>query len=328
MTGKIQRFTVIINAWRSIYKEREEYMLENIFHVSANLDRTHNRPHYPRYKTEEVLIGAATSLERAVEIIKATVSNEFYLTHVHHFTVREVLPDETYYWWEYETIRIYDRNGDLIDQILTKYRTDICERFYGRRPEDIRFMPGDIVEVLGRGGEISLAFVAYQPPSVEKAARCTMDTSDDCYVVLTQEDYRHHEHVDSVSLFKPQHKMHPGIEARLRKAYRDFQTFEKRQEIAMATAVARLKCITEEIGCDASIKPYYDEHIDLKLSGLPGKEKELRIRIDADIAFQHMDRVRITLCRLAGITVKGRGYGLRQVKEGWITKCKDKLIIL
>lgn len=310
--------------------EREDssiYMPENIFYVSATVDETHNRQHYPRYKTRDLQIGVATSLERAVDIIKANVRDGFGLSHVHHFTVREVLSDETYYWWEYETIRIYDRNGDLIDHSLTRYRKDNCGRFYGRKSEDIRFNLGEIVEVFDRG-EISLAFIVSLPPSVEKAARRNLDSTDDCYVVLTQEDYRYHDHVDSVRLFKPQHKMHPGIEARLRKAYRDFQTFEKKQEIAIATAVARLKCITEEIGCDASIKPYYDEHIDLKLSGLPGKEKELRIRIDADIAFQHMDRVRITLCRLAGITVKGRGYGLRQVKEGWITKCKDKLIIL
>lgn len=291
-------------------------MLEHLFCVSATIDENYRKPHYPKYKTRDAQIGVATSLERAVEIIKANVGNEFGLTNVHHFTVREVLSDETYYWWEYETIRIYDRNGDLIDQTLTKCRTDICERFYGRRPEEIRFKPGDIVEVLNRDGEISLAFVAVLPPSVEKAARCTLDTSDDCYVVLDHEDYRYHDHVDSVCLFKPQHKIHPGIEARLRNAYRNFLTYDKRQEIAMASAVARLRDIIEEIGCEASIEPYYDEYVYLNLSGLPGKEKGERIRVDAEKAFNHMDRVRISLCRLTGIPVEGRGYGLRKAKEG------------
>lgn len=73
-------------------------MLEHLFCVSATIDDNYRKPHYPKYKTRDVQIGVVTSLERAVEIIKANVKGEFGLTHVHHFTVREVLSDETYYW--------------------------------------------------------------------------------------------------------------------------------------------------------------------------------------------------------------------------------------
>lgn len=289
-------------------------MLEQLFCVSATIDENYRKPHYPKYKTRDAQIGVATSLERAVEIIKANVNDEFGLTNVHHFTVREVLSDETYYWWEHESIRVYDKNGDLIDQCLIQDRTDICGKFHGRKAEDIRFNPGDIVEVFN-GDEISLAFVAYVPPSEEKAARCKLDCTDDCYVVLTNEDYRYHDHVDSVCLFKPQHKIHPGIEARLRNAYHGFQTFEKRQDIAMKTSLALLKSIAEDIGAEAIAKPYYYEYIDLELRWLQRKGKELRIRIDADKAIHHMDRIRISLYRLAGLPVEGRGYGLRSDKD-------------
>lgn len=80
-------------------------MLEQLFCVSATIDENYRKPHYPKYKTRYAQIGVATSLERAVEIIKANVNDEFGLTNVHHFTVREVLSDETYYWWEHESIQ-------------------------------------------------------------------------------------------------------------------------------------------------------------------------------------------------------------------------------
>lgn len=62
------------------------------------------------------------------------------------------------------------------------------------------------------------------------------------------------------------------------------EVFE-RHEIAMAVAVTRLRDITEGVGCEASIKPYYDEYIYLKLSGLPGRKKEVRIRVIAERPF-------------------------------------------
>lgn len=83
----------------------------------------------------------------------------------------------------------------------------------------------------------------------------------------------------------------------------------------MKTSLALLKSIAEDIGAEAIAKPYYYEYIDLELRWLQRKGKELRIKIDADKAIHHMDRIRISLYRLAGLHVKGRGYGLSSNKD-------------
>lgn len=290
-----------------------------IFCVSITMDaQQKGRAHYPRYETDTRQIGVATSLESAEDIIRSYIASGLIhdITDVHHFTIREVESDMVFCAGEYNSIRIYDRNGDLVERTMAKYRHDILDRFTGRNPEDIRFHEGDIVEVFDGRDRISLAFVTAVPPSEQKAATCTMDASDDCYTVLNQEDYAYDDHVLSIGIFKPQYPIHPKLEEKLRNAYRDSVTFEMRQQICRTTAVAALRNIAEELGATCEIRPYYHIYIEVFFHNFPGQKPDMALCVSSKEAYKHIDRVRVALLRLAGRHVFGRGSKISKAREG------------
>ena len=286
-----------------------------IFEVFVTVDRNWKRPHYPKYTVAHWHIGAASSFEKAESIIRGVLEKEIF-SKIHHFNIRKVGLDEMsigngcYSEW------IYDRDGRLIDSRLISNMSSNPGLYSGRTEEQYRFHEGDIVEV-ETIDEISLAFVVAVPPSVERALKINtgtqfhLDDTDDCYVVLTDSDYASHDHVDTLSLFKPQHRIHPSIEKRLKNAYAEYLTSGMREKIALTTAQEKLHQIAEELRLECEIKPYFYEWINFILKDFPGQGHDTHIQIANKLAYEHIDRIRTTLLRLVGKPVSGRGYSLK-----------------
>ena len=296
---------------------------ESVFELWVITDRNpFGKPHYPRYDVERVKIASASTLDNARVAmndhirINTEMCPKSLRDHTrHHYSIRQVPLDGLSYM-QCLSERIYDSDGNRIDERTFSTRSEDEEVFHGRSPEQIRFREGDIVEAM-QHGKVRLGIVVGLPPSVEKAAEenkfspfFELDASDDTYTVLFDSSYKSHSHVDALCVFKPQYRVHPGIERRLRKAYNDYRTFPARQEIANATAEARLKAVLEELGIDGKIVvvPKYEGDDFLLILSIDGGERTVWIRDRK--AYDHMDRVRITLFRLVGKPITGRGYGI------------------
>ena len=298
-------------------------MMESVFELWVITDRNpFGKPHYPRYDVKWSKLASASTLDKAqvamIEHIRINTEmcpKSLRDSTRHHYSIRQVPMDGLSYM-QCLSERIYDMDGNQIDERTISTWSEDEEVFHGRSPEQIRFREGDIVEAMEHG-KIQLGFVVGLPPSVEKAAEenkfspfFELDASDDTYTVLFDSSYKSHSHVDALCVFKPQYRVHPGIERRLRKAYNDYRTFPARQEIANATAEARLKAVLEELGIDGKIvvAPKYEGDDFLLILSIDGGERTVWIKDRK--AYDHMDRVRITLFRLAGKPVTGRGYGI------------------
>ena len=297
---------------------------ESIFELWVIMDENLlGKPHYPQYDVEWVKLASASTPEKAQEAMKEHIRinadwwPKSIRNHIrHHYSIRQAPLDGLSYNQSLSE-RIYDNDGNQIDERTFSTWCGKYETFNGRSPEQIRFKEGDIVEAL-EDGKIQLGFVVGLPTSVKEAEKINnshtpfgLDASDDSYTVLFDSSYDSHSHVDALCVFKPQHKIHPGIEQRLRKAYNDFRTFPARQEIANATAEARLKDILEELDIEGKIVvPQYGGDDFILILTLNGASRAVLIKDKK--AYDHLDRVRITLFRLAGKPIRGRGYGIRK----------------
>ena len=121
-------------------------------------------------------------------------------------------------------------------------------RFYGREPEEIRFAPGDIVEVFGfpgndywGNGEVNLAIVVKCPPTKEQVAESLaqyiathagLDVSDhslsvlfgkgmDVYHVLS-ETCDSIDRAPTIALFKPSQNVSKQRETKLKALYQQY----------------------------------------------------------------------------------------------------------
>lgn len=202
--------------------------MKSVFDIVVLRDTTYKRPHYPSYKVTERKIASATTVESAERLIRdhVIICSQYYymMPSIHSFRVEE-RPLDTLTKGCY-SVRIYDKEGVKLDETLCSSIIEDKQSYPGRTPEQIRFKPGDIVEFLYKD-EINLGFVVSCPPTVEltmrvKAKGFDMDDTDDAYTILTTSDYSSHRHIYSMFVFKPQFKIHPAVENRLRKAYNMF----------------------------------------------------------------------------------------------------------
>lgn len=186
-------------------------------------------PKYSIYKGQEVY---CHSLEDAEAMMRRCLEPEkefWFPNNVHHFEISEYAFNQLcwcHYWCHhYITSRIYDANGELIDQSLCQGFAENGE-FHGRPKEMIRFAPGDIVEVMN-GDEIELAFVVNTPIDPYQAERINsrrpiLDDTDDSYTALTTNDYRSNSHPHSLAVFKPLFPIPAPTLNRLKRAYEQF----------------------------------------------------------------------------------------------------------
>ena len=120
--------------------------------------------------------------------------------------------------------RSYTADGELIDY------NDINElgQFTGRKPQNIRFKVGDIVEVI-QNRRLELAIVGSLPPTEEWVKERTeycrehypdrpleLDDTDDSYTVYFIGEGDTHSHPSCTSVFRPSKKIPAGIVKKLK----------------------------------------------------------------------------------------------------------------
>jgi hypothetical protein len=131
---------------------------------------------------------------------------------------------------------------------------------------------------------------------------------------MTDSNFLNHDHVDSLRIFTPQYRISPRTEKRLRDAYNDMVTAERRMDIMDTTAEAQLKGAAEGHGWAVRIgRPEWEDGMfSLYLEGVRGFPDGLHLRIPQKKAWYHMDRILILFRRLAGEPAEGRGYRLKR----------------
>ena len=293
--------------------------LVSVFDVWATYDRSWGKPHYPSYEVVSWKVGTAFSLDVAERIVRETVRIENDPAgepRLHSLRIVQIPVGRHAPEWAPLSEYLYDRDGVLLDRRTVSWEAG--DVFPGRTAEEIRFGRGDLVEVLG-SDSISLGIVAELPPSVERASRANtggsfhLGAGDDTYVVLTGPRFCDQNHVDSLRIFKPLHRITPGTQRRLRKTYNDYRTFPMRMMIADTAAAAQLQGTAESLGWRTLVATplYEDGSFSLSLEGVPGFPDGVEIRIPQRVAWRRMDRVIATLKRLAGKPAEGRGYRLK-----------------
>ena len=190
------------------------------------LQVTYRHPRrYPQFGVWWTQLFIGSSLEATEDYMRRYVS----LEDVYVFYIRELPVDIPSPGHECISERVYGLDGELID--FRRFSTvQSPGKFDGRSSEEIRFTPGDIVEVLGLD-DVHLAFVAGVPTSREEACRINgdgiiqLDETDDTYMVFEGPGYCYHRHVDALRVFAPRFKIPGPLRSRIEKAS---QTWLKR----------------------------------------------------------------------------------------------------
>lgn len=292
----------------------------SVFDVWASYDWHEGRTHYPEYKIHTCKVGSAFDLTRAEQIIQDVVrddENNPNGSMLHSLRIIEIPEGEYATKWCALSEYIYDRKGNFLDS-RTFPRGG---RYPGRKKEEIRFKPGDLCEVLIENEYAWLGFITEVPPSVEKMSSGNTkgiyftDDLADTYTVNC--DYNSAEPIDSLYVFKPQHKIPARLEKWFHDQYNDYLTFPTRMKIADTTAEAQLRGFIEDLGWNAVILAPLDENCSFKLTiqGVPRFPEGVILLIDQDKAWHHMNRIQTTFLRLAGKPTKGRGYRLKPWKH-------------
>ncbi|MBR3977684.1 MAG: hypothetical protein IKJ95_07665 [Bacteroidaceae bacterium] len=221
---------------------------------------------YPSFKVDATECYYCRTLVKAERIMRRRVikerkkkeRNEEVHNKIYCFYITE-LPLEhkitEYVPGEYLTCRAYDANGLLADKSKAGnicLREDIkteCTHlsyplFRGRSEEEIRFKPGDIVEVMD-GTDIRLAVITGIPPTIEQCWEYHMrlkslslepecrkrphhymrDYSDDSYIIVDSapNNQLYHEHVNSIFVFTPRFPIPVEVEQKFKRAFEEWK---------------------------------------------------------------------------------------------------------
>ena len=178
------------------------------------LQVTYRHPRrYPRFGVWWTQLFISSSLEAAEDYLHSYVICPGNREDVYVFYIRELPVDMPSPGHECVSERVYGPTGELIDRRLFS-TVQSPGKFDGRIPEEIRFAPGDIVEILDLE-EVHLAYVAGVPDSREEARRINddgliqLDETDDSYMVFEGPGYCFHQHIDALRVFAPRFKI-PG----------------------------------------------------------------------------------------------------------------------
>ena len=241
---------------------QSETPIATIFDVWVTYDTNRGRPHYPCYNTKSEKIGSALSREDAESILNAFVSSDFYGVDypIHHFSIKEYYIGCIAFSYDSLSEYVYDANGALLDK--REYEdSDGFGYLHGRKPEEIRFQPGEICEFLS-GDDVLLGIIADVPMNEERASylnthfrNYTLDEVDGHYLIVSSGGERcFGTHIDSINVFKPKYKYLPQTEARLKKALADYRTRPIRMAIEGITYEEKLKELLEYLGLEATIR--------------------------------------------------------------------------
>lgn len=204
-------------------------MEKNTVFILIVYDCQEYRRRYPKYSVCERSRFYCSSLQGAEQLIGRILDPDDELNShgpVHHFLVEEIAYDTPDY--KYTCRRLYDHQGNLIDQTLCHGYSD-HGAYKGRPYSMMRFNIGDIVEIFNEYTKsVELGFVVHCPIDLRMGQLIkSLDDSDDCYVVLTDHRYMEsHQHVSPLDLFKPLFKIPVQTQKRLEKEFDKFQREE------------------------------------------------------------------------------------------------------
>jgi len=121
----------------------------------------------------------------------------------------------------------YSSDGKILNESLTSNEEGV--EFTGRDPKDIRFHPGDIVEV-AMFGYAQLGIVQSSPPDKaywevkrKQNKYWFMDDTDDCYLVFFLGDGDTHEHPQCWQVFPPSKPVSKTLEKKLQDKLTEMQ---------------------------------------------------------------------------------------------------------
>ena len=234
---------------------------------------THNKAHYPLRKTQTYDLGLFSTLAKAEkhmhkdvkecqeyerERLKNIAENEDYrqdekrdghnIVLAYRITEYEL---DVVKWWSIQSMRTYTADGQPNDECLLDYQ---CKRhFTGRTPDQIRFQPGDIVEVIDEW-RAELCVVGHAQPTTEDYAnyrkRCWdeclkdcsrvscrdkdtdykeehcishWDYSDDCYLMYSLGEGNTHFHPESPMVFRPTKPVSKALREKLKAKYEEME---------------------------------------------------------------------------------------------------------
>ena len=233
---------------------------------------TNSKARYPIRKTNTDELGLFTTLEKAQkqmfkdvkecqeyeqERLKDIAEDEEYLEDekryghniVLAYSITERQLDMERHWEDIQSVRTYTADGKPNDENLLDRQ---CERHYkGRTPDQIRFRPGDIVEVItDRQAELCVVWHAqptvedyaqywqrcleeYREMCKEKGVECKeeeytdkqvpyhWDYSDDCYLVYSLGEGNTHFHPESPEVFFPTKPVPKSLQTKLKAKYEE-----------------------------------------------------------------------------------------------------------
>ena len=241
---------------------------------------TSSKAHYPIRKTHTDKLGLFSTLEKAQkqmskdvkeyqeyeqERLKDIAENEEYRNDEKRFghdivlaySITERQLDIGNYWDNIQSMHTYTADGKPNDKNLLDH---LCKRhFKGRTPDQIRFQPGDIVEVI-TDWQAELCVVWHAQPTVEDyernrqhwlenhKRRCLAkgieykeiecfhwDYSDDCYLVYSLGEGNTHFHPESSQVFFPTKPVPKSLQIKLKAKYdeqlREEEEWRKRREL-------------------------------------------------------------------------------------------------
>ena len=158
----------------------------------------------------------------------------------------ELQLDMSRHWESIQSVRTYTADGQPNDECLLDAA---CKRqFKGRTPDQIRFQPGDIVEVIS-GWQAELCVIGHTQPTVEyyesyrkrwlenHRKRCLKkgieyneeecfhwDYSDDCYLVYSLGEGDTHFHPESPKVFRPTKPVPKALREKLKAKYEEMKS--------------------------------------------------------------------------------------------------------
>ena len=205
---------------------------KHIFIVSVVLYQDYCR-RYPAFEALEWPCGYSHSLEGAEKLMHDELSKD-YTQPVYCFYIREKSMENNFHDLPGDgrlSEHVYDADGVLLDKRIISWD----EEYIGRDPEEIRFACGDIVEAYEPyNRRVTLGFIMELPPTKAEiietnAYYATLedppigkhyhDASDDCYMFMTDDNWKSHEHLDALYIFKPHFSIPKRTEERLKRQY-------------------------------------------------------------------------------------------------------------
>ncbi len=182
----------------------------------------------------------AEALMKRPDFVRTDIRDTIYRFYLREYPMMQVL-----YRGDILSERVYDPNGELIDQTLcSSCFEDIhtpAGRYMGRRANQIRFQPGEIVECFDGEDTVRLGIVVGTPYDTERCQQIMqrilrdphfahledksqgyiLDFTDDTYTVVDTPEYMEsHEHIPSNYVFAPSFPVPEKVEKRLLEAYR------------------------------------------------------------------------------------------------------------